>query len=414
MIQQQTADGVYSDFAGNLGQSIHNHNNALAHFNTVAISITDLEELAKNWLYDRATSKIVHEAMRKGYYIEGLSAADTQKLSQEIARLGIDTITQQALVSARMFSNVFVLRGTNAPTFEKQVPANEKTLFLMVEKAKFFSKQRGSALLPLSATMGKKNKPITYTYKPNNQPMSVHHTHLLEVENIGSDGTAQSIITKIKSAADNFICTSKEIAALVSDAKTDVIKTPDLAQKLLANPNETIARYASIGQLKGNTGLMVLDGEEDYASKHYAFGGLTDIVASFERHVATALDIPHSILFGRSGGLAQASDTDLASWYDNVQAYQQNEVTPLLQRLIALACINVFGQPKELQIHFNPLQQLDEKTRSEVEKNNATRDQMYLEMGIVNEATVANQLIEDKTYTNFDPKQLAALQAVSE
>ena len=88
---------------------------------------------------------------------------------------------------------------------------------------------------------------------------------------------------------------------------------------------------------------------------------------------------------------------------------------PVLLPLLRLIYQSLFSKPPVgMDITFYPLWQLDYKTRSEVEKNNAERDIKYLEKGIVSEAQVARQLREDGTYDYIDDTHIKALEAVAE
>ena len=52
------------------------------------------------------------------------------------------------------------------------------------------------------------------------------------------------------------------------------------------------------------------------------------------------------------------------------------------------------------------------KTRSEVDKNNAERDIKYLEAGIIDEAMIAKQLVEDGVYTVIDEAHIKLLESM--
>ena len=67
----------------------------------------------------------------------------------------------------------------------------------------------------------------------------------------------------------------------------------------------------------------------------------------------------------------------------------------------------------DLGLIFNPLWQTDSKVKSEIEKSNSERDSTYLTLGIVTEAQIARQLVDDGTYTVIDDAHIALLDSMA-
>jgi hypothetical protein len=87
---------------------------------------------------------------------------------------------------------------------------------------------------------------------------------------------------------------------------------------------------------------------------------------------------------------------------------------PLLEKLFSLiAQSEIGGLPAGFGFTFQPLWQLDPKTRSEVEKNNAERDRLYVESGVIEKQHVARQLKEDGTYTVIDDEHISLLETIA-
>lgn len=55
---------------------------------------------------------------------------------------------------------------------------------------------------------------------------------------------------------------------------------------------------------------------------------------------------------------------------------------------------------------------MDPKIRSEVEKNNAERDQKYLDMAIITEPQIARQLLVDGVYSVIDEDHIKLLESM--
>ena len=166
--------------------------------------------------------------------------------------------------------------------------------------------------------------------------------------------------------------------------------------------------------MKGINGMLVLDAEEEYESKSYSFGGLPDMMHEFSIQTAGAADIPYTILFGQSpAGMNATGEHDTRNYYDSITTKQEWMLKPILMKFLAVICQSTFGkQFPDLDVVFNPLWQLDAKTRAEVEKANAERDEKYLNMGIITEPQIARQLNVDGVYSVIDDAHIKLLESM--
>jgi phage-related protein (TIGR01555 family) len=156
--------------------------------------------------------------------------------------------------------------------------------------------------------------------------------------------------------------------------------------------------------------------EEEYESKSYSFGGLPELMREFSIQTAGAADMPYTVLFGQSpAGMNSTGEHDTRNYYDSIATLQNWMLKPILMDVLDVVIRSVFNQPlTALEVVFNPLWQLDPKTRAEIEKANSERDKTYLEAGVITEAHVVQQLVEDGTYTVIDEQHIKDLQAMVE
>jgi len=219
---------------------------------------------------------------------------------------------------------------------------------------------------------------------------------------------------KIHDELLRFASVNANAASLVHKAKIDIIKTPDLANQIQQNSESILKRFALVGMLKGNNGTVLLDTEEDYQSKTYNFSGLPDLMQEFSVQLASVADIPYTVLFGRSpAGMNATGEHDLKNYYDTVGSYQRDYERPVLRRLIKIISNYLLPKGVDPKLVFSPLWQVDEKTLSEIEKNNAERDERYIELGVITEAQTAKQLVEQGTYTVIDDAHIKLLDGLN-
>jgi phage-related protein (TIGR01555 family) len=188
-------------------------------------------------------------------------------------------------------------------------------------------------------------------------------------------GWGDSVLQSVFEACRNLDATMANIASLVFDAKTDVVKIPEL-MKNLADPRyeeALIKRFSTARMLKGNNGTLLLDKQDEYESKSYSFGGLHDIADRFMQVAAGAADIPITRFLGQSpGGLNSTGENDLLNYYDRVQAMQTLEIEPAMTVLDEVIVRSATGDATgDDTYEWRPLHQMTEAQRSEIRARDA-------------------------------------------
>lgn len=376
-------------------------------------SVFELDNLYKtDSIAKKIINRPVQDMFRQGYYVNDLDGERLVNLYDEMARLRLNEHLITALKLARLHGKSYVLLGV-ADNQELVMPLSRGKInlsYLTVLRVDQLIATRER--LSVSEAGGFLDEPVYYRLQHDAKIASglIHHSRVLPV--VWDDG--ESVLQTLYSELLRFASVNANVASLVHESKVDVIKTQDLMQQIKLNSDVVLKRFNLIGLMKSNNGMLVLDKEaEEYDSKHYTFGGLPDLMREFAIQTAGAADMPYTILFGQSpSGLNATGEHDLRNYYDTVAGYQNWYLRPILDKLLAMMC-GYLGLPK-VTLSFAPLWQLDEKTRSDVERNNADRDIKYLQAGIITEAQIAKQLMEEGTYTVIDESHIRLLESLEE
>lgn len=369
-------------------------------------------------LYDSngTASKIidrpVQDMMRQGYYFGGIAGKDLQKLNDEIDRLALDVHLGKAMRLSRLHGKCYILLAT-ADNMPLSMQINTSKGLSYITTLSVSQLAAGNDLLPASEAAGRYDKPKYYRLQKNIGNTSgniIHHSRIIEV--VWGDG--KSVIEKIHAELLRFASVNANAASLVHEAKIDIIKTPDLASQIEQRSDAIFKRFALVGMLKGNNGTVLLDTEEEFQSKTYNFSGLPDLMQEFAIQLSGVADIPYTVLFGRSpSGLSATGEHDLKNYYDTVGSYQRDYLRPVMRQLIDIISVYLLPSSIKPSLVFSPLWQVDEKTLSDIEKNNSERDIKYLENGVITEAQIAKQLVEQGTYTVIDDAHIALLDGLN-
>ena len=375
-------------------------------------SVFELDNLYEsNGTASKIIDKPVQDMFRQGYYFEGIAGEDLQQLDDEIDRLSIDVHLNRAMRLSRLHGKSYILLAADSD-LPLMMPLSDNDTLSYITTLSVSQLVAGSEMRPASEANGYYDKPVYYRLQKSMGGTAgsiVHHSRIIEV--VWGDG--KSVMERIHDELLRFASVNANAASLVHEAKIDIIKTPELANQIQNNTESILKRFALVGMLKGNNGTVLLDKEEDYQSKTYNFSGLPDLMQEFSVQLASVADIPYTVLFGRSpAGMNATGEHDLKNYYDTVGSYQRDYERPVLRRLIKIISNYLLPKGVNPKLVFSPLWQLDELTLSQIEKNNAERDETYLNLGIVTEAQTAKQLVEQGTYTVIDDGHIKLLEGL--
>lgn len=173
---------------------------------------------------------------------------------------------------------------------------------------------------------------------------------------------------------------------------------------MLASGNEKkiIQRMNIIQMSKSAIRAVLLGDNEEWTRDTVNLSGVPQIIEVFMGRLSGVCGIPQTKLFGRSpAGMNATGESDLALYYDMVKAAQRNEMRPQLTQLVdIIRAHKKIANP--LSVEFNPLFQLTEKEKAEVEKLEADTDKaradmynIYMETGVLSAQQVYTEEWEE-------------------
>lgn len=410
----QVVDGAYVNFVSNLntGRDKASHGQFIK---GMGISDYELEAVYQDWVAKKIIDRPVSDMLRAGWYFDGLTEQQNTKLVSECTRLNLVPHLGRLLRYTRLYGVAYILLGINDNKQLNEpidaIRANSLQFLTVVKKGRIVAVT--NRYLPLELTAGLEKQPEFYEYqRDNGQRVQIHYSRVIELKH-GDDG--ESLLESLYNTLKQFASTNAGASSLVHEAKVDVIRSPNLVDNIKNRMNDVVARFQAAALMKGINGMLVIDKDEEYDSKQYSFGGLPELMREFAIQTAGAADIPYTVLFGQSpAGMNSTGEHDTRNYYDSIATQQQWVLRPLLEKLFSLIAQSVLdGLPNGFGFTFQPLWQLDPKTRSEVERNNAERDRVYIEANVITEAHVARQLKEDGTYTVIDDEHINLLETIA-
>lgn len=378
---------------------------------------------AGDWIAQRIINKPSFDAIRKGWYFENLTPKQDKAVKALSKKIGLNKVFLRAVALSRLHGWSYILIGErgNSELQDELSISTDDLLFLSVLKRDQCKPKEKGGFLPADLAQGYWDQPEFYEMGEYENKKYIHHSRIIRIEcpdPIGDDdGKPRPMLQQVKTALLSHASVKANADSLVYEAKIDVIRIPKLFDNLKQNASLTInnmlKRFTSIATLKGNNGMIILDKDEEYVSKTYSFAGLSDLMREFRVETAGAANIPHALLFGRSTSqLGSTGDFEIRTYYDDVNTMQEGVMRDPLERVLFIMGLSLGFTVDDFGLIFQTLWQMDEKVKSEIERSNSERDRTYLEQGVITEAQVARQLVDDGTYTAIDEAHIKLLESM--
>ena len=222
----------------------------------------------------------------------------------------------------------------------------------------------------------------------NGEPLKIHPSRMVRFNGakivdrraVGGDTWDDSVLQVVYDAVRNAGSVQGHVAALIPEAKTNVIYIPGLGDqtKTEAGRQKLTARFTYANTMKSMLNALLLDGDskgggEKWEQKQISFAQLPEMLQQYLSIAAAAADIPATRMLSQSPkGLNATGDSDTRNHYDNCSARQGKELTPALATLDEVLIRSALGsRPAAIHYEWAPLYTLTEKEAAEVFKMKA-------------------------------------------
>lgn len=356
------------------------------------------------------------EAFRRGYELEPegddeVDEADIAELTKNAGKLRANELMEEGGSWGRLFGGALMIMGCEDGR-EPDQPLNEDNIktvrFLNVIDRRFIFTHRYYND-PLSPNYG---LPETYLVtngvggvNPAPGAVVIHESRCIRFDGARTDiltrqqlaGWTWSTLQRPYEQLRAFEQAFQSVNNLMSDASQAVFKMENLISMLASNEKDNVlARMQLVDESRSVCRAVVLDAEkEDFTRQSTPFAGIPDLLDKFMMRLSAAVEIPVTILMGRSAaGMNATGDADFRWFYDSIAGEQEKIWTPRLKRLYhVLSCAKDSpienGTELEWKIKWKGLWQPSDTEQAKVELDTATKDNLYVTMGAITPEEVA-------------------------
>lgn len=189
------------------------------------------------------------------------------------------------------------------------------------------------------------------------------------------------------------------VTSIISEMDFKILKSPQIATNDPAKVRELMSQIKSI--LSSQSMIAINSDEEILRVPTSITRGIKDLLDFIFDNLSGLSRIPKSRLMGQAQGVITAGQYDLMAYYDTISKFQENEIRPILDKIIHLILKEKSGKiyktlngniaNLDWEIEFKSLWQQDPLSKADTELKEAQRDKIYLESGVVDPTEIRKE-----------------------
>ena len=274
---------------------------------------------------------------------------------------------------------------------------------------------------PNSPNFGKIIKyKVSYTVNDESFDMMIHYTRVIEYKNnplpMGRYSSIKdymkywggSSLQAIYPAIRDLGGITQSVVNLLYSFSSGTYKFKNLGLLLAQGGEQKLAqRLRAIEMSTSILNARVIDAEESFSKEYTSLASIPEVIDRFMLALTGSTGIPVTRLFGRSpAGLNSTGESDLANYYDIIEADQRNRLLPAIRRLVQLIAKWQGLGDEIIEIEFNSLYQLTEEEKAKIELLEAQAEEVevrtmlsLIDAGIRDPVEYAKELGYEDEYT---------------
>jgi phage-related protein (TIGR01555 family) len=228
-----------------------------------------------------------------------------------------------------------------------------------------------------------------------------------DYETRARQGWGISIIDPVYECLQRNATAWASAASAIANCQYSVYKLRGL-DKMFSMPGgeeRAKARARAMEMAKSMINAVLIDAEDEYVRENPNFGNLPGMLDQFMLDVASALDMPATILWGRSpAGMNATGESDFEHWYTSCEAYREHHLRPRLHEFLEVLMQSKEGPTRGRlmdgwRVHFPGLRQMSDKERADLRAVVSHADEVDIKSGVLMPQEVAVSRFRPEGYS---------------
>ena len=368
------------------------------------ITQSELDNLYEgDWIARRAVDIHAKDATREWIKLTHDDDLDkAQKVTDDLVRLNVQAKFKEAIILARLYGGCAMIVGAFDGQ-EVDQPLGTIDRVEWIENVDRFHAYPSTWYQdPLDPRFG---TPETYTVQRlsvvGSYTAQVHETRIIRFNGnylpprlrIKNFGWSAPIFESIREALRQFGVSTQSGASILQDFITLKVQVENLTELLRTDDGEEelVNRLSIMAQERSNHNIAVHGADEAIDKMGTPINGLTNLIDLYLDIMAAAAEVPKSRFFhnetGRLGG--DGGEADKITHYDNIAAFQKNDLSEPLQRLVDIIAEPLGFEEGTIKHEWNSLWQLSDEEKAKQYLDVAQADNVYIQAGVLEPEEVA-------------------------
>jgi len=356
------------------------------------------QELAALYTHDHVAQKIVNiyprEAMREGYCLQGFDADVLKKAADYLEPFALPQLITDSWIWSRLFGGgaIWAITDDGAIPAQPLIGPPKNIMSIRFVDRRFLQPYTWYETGP---KVGQPETYMLFAFSGISAKIGViHESRLILFPGARTEALAKREVngwdySVLQVAYDELRSDGnvwKAIELLVSDANQGVFKISNLWSMVAGTKgNDLKARVQMMDITRSVARSILIDKDkEEFERMTTNFAGLADLSDRSLKRVASAAEIPVTVLLGESpAGLNATGDSDLRWFFARIASEQKQTLQPRIMQLLKMI-LGAEGSPlkgqdlSKLDIKWHPLWSPTAKERAEIGKLEADTDHVYI------------------------------------
>lgn len=212
----------------------------------------------------------------------------------------------------------------------------------------------------------------------------------------------------------------RAVTTIVQRYNLNVLKTD--VQRAITNPafaNQLKQRINILNSTRDNTGTLAIDmTTEDFVQLSMTLAGLKELESQAAEYMCIVSKSPATKLLGQSPqGFNSTGEHELTTFYDQIQALNEEINRPPLIKVMHMAMLNIWGKiDARISFQFKSLEEMNPKEIAEINQMNANTDVALNSIGTLDGQDSRERLRNDPKsgYNGIAERERENVNAVTE
>lgn len=386
------------------------------------------KELREFWQSEYLASRVVEahseEMTRAGWKLNSADSEVIKVLQDRADGMNLQEVFRKAINFQRALGGAAILLGVDDGSSDAsnlQTPLDISKVKTLSYLHVFAADECTPAMEYDSPVQPKYAQTQIYKIEPKQgsktaQPFLVHESRLIVLKGATfgvfetkRNGWGQPVLERCFDSIRDFGTSYQSAAILIQEFAQKIYKQTDLAQMLGSGKRDAILeRLANLSYGLSVANMAAVDGSEELSRLAVPTTGLPELLSKMAEPVASAAQIPVTILFGQTpSGLNATGAVEMRLYYDRVAASQNSILKPALNLIFSILFKELNLEVPEFDIQFNSLWQMTELEQADLRVKMAQADVAYVGAGILS----PEEVVESRFGAEFSLNTQIDLQA---